>query len=256
MNQKLLTIGVVAVMIAAAIGYVALLPGGDGGGGGDGDITATIYIESVDSGEIWLADVDIGPANAGEMAMMSLFGGIRQVDFKPLIIPGDGDVSSPPVETTPIYKDAAYRVYCNVDFKVSGSNIVSLTKATIEFSGTAGTLSTGATPDHVNDPSAKLFASSASTDRYTITKTTGLTLGTSIKADNSAAKWDKVNGGSGALTGDRVDGTLLNVYVTVEGVDDGGNKKISHGSAGMKLTLPSYKTSSLSVLVTSISGGI
>lgn len=256
MNQKLLTIGVVAVMIAAAIGFVALYPVGGGGGDGNGDITATIYIESVDSGDVWVADVDIGPANAGEMAMMSLFGGIRQVDFRPLIIPGDGDVSGPPVEATPIYKDAAYMVYCNVDFKISGSNIVSLTKATIEFHGTAGTLSSGATPDHANDPNAKLYSSAGATDRYKVTKTSGLALGTSIKADNTAAKWDKVNGGSGVMTGDRVDGTLLNVYVTVEGVDDGGNKKTATGSAGMKLTLPSYKTSSLSVLVTSISGGI
>jgi hypothetical protein len=257
MNTKLLTIGLVAAVILAAIGYVAL--GASGGGDVAGEATATIYVEDVGTGEVYSAEIDIGAPDLAEQAMLS-FGDIRTTAFQPLAsTPGDAG-GLPTKHIASVFKASTYKVWMTVSFTVNGENIDTVKKVEVKFYGTAGATSSSTVPDHLSSAN-RLYSSLASSDSPVLTRTSGITVGKQVvisQADTASMKFDKVNVGTGyvTLTGDMVDCAYLNVDISVLAEDLNGNEVSASKHASLRLWVDAYGTSTLSVSIDDLNGGL
>jgi hypothetical protein len=274
MKQWLIMIG--AVLIGLVVGLAILVPtlnnddgsGGDDGGddwwddltGGDKSgstkctATCTMYVQEVGSSVYYTANVSAEGASMSEAMMLSFGQGIRTAEMQPMQHYAGGGGDSPvPTDTSALYKDKAYKIWGTVSFKITGSDMKSIDGATVEIYGKAGAASSSNTPDHAQGTDA-LYCSCGATK---VTKVlSGLTDGTTYTADSSGSKFDQVSTDSGkiTLTGDRVDGTVLTVYITAHGTDNSGKTITASAMASMMFKVPSYGSGALSVAITSLTG--
>jgi len=124
--NKILTLGVIGVLVLAAIMVVFMLPVAATGGL---ENQYTIYVENADTGAIASASVDGRSLSTAEMLMLEFGGGIRKADFKPLA----GFSSTVPI----LSKNANYNVWAVAKVKTTAaSSIASIDPSSrVIFSG-------------------------------------------------------------------------------------------------------------------------
>jgi WD40 repeat protein len=218
------------------------------------DATATIYIENADSGEVMVAEMDISKLSFTEAMMLSAYGEVREVDFKPLEFTGSISALS---------ANGNYNMWIVAKAKVSATDdIASLTKIQYTVSGKPGTANLASTtPDHATTTLPEKLWTVSGTASATIFKTSA-TFGTEYTFDQSAATEGKFNRvynsdtkALGTLNGDRIDGSVITVQISAYAVDDSGQTVVNTATATMKIVVNSYSQSALSVVITGISIG-
>jgi hypothetical protein len=124
--NQLLVIGVVALIAIAGIAYFFLLP--SDGGSGDGDMTATVYIEDVETGQVLSSEISLEEASFSESMMLTFGESIRSTTMTYI-----EDYTIP----TAIKTEGLYRVWMEVKITASWSG-VQITKNEVTFTGTSG----------------------------------------------------------------------------------------------------------------------
>jgi hypothetical protein len=263
-----LVIGALLVMGMGAGDDGAGGGGGGGGGGDDGDddtgsgngkcsctATCKIYVKDLTTNQVYTGTVSTEGTSFSEAMMLTFGEGIRSTTLQPAQMTNENGGSSPPTsETSALYKSHAYSMWLSVTFKVTGDNMKSIDSAEIEFYGKAGTASSSSTPDHVSGTDA-LYCSACSNPKVTLTKT-GLTDGQVYVLSSADKPFNQVytSGGKIALDGDRVDGSIVNVYITARGTDTAGGQVTAGAMATLKFSAPAYQSGSMVVTIISLEG--
>jgi hypothetical protein len=201
----------------------------------------TIYIESVDGHEEYVANLDISNPSIAEQ-LLTNFGGVRGADFEPL-----GFSEAEPIE---MYSN--YMVWMEVYVNVQGGPFyVSATKSTLTFEGETG--------DGMGNPSGDLMANyyhETVMNLHNMVKlnpTSTQTLDTSDVLGEKDGKWCYYKSGasSGKITGENIDGMLLRVSLSVELATQGGYSTF-HKIIHIKLTVDDYTTGSVHAEIVNI----
>lgn len=244
MLNKFLVIGIVALVIVA--GFLFMFPSAEGND--EIEATATIYVQSVNGGEIMEAEIDLSKLSMSEQMMMSITGEVRTMDFT-------GDISA-------LSQVGLYNLWIVTKVKVTATDdIASLTKIVCQVSGRPGDTIYGS-PNHETSTitSEKLWTIGGSASA-TIEKTSTV-LGTEYTFDQSgvsngkfASVYDSATKATGSLNGNRIDGTLVTALIAAYAVDDSGTTVRSEVSATLKISVNSWSQSGLSIAITGMSAG-
>lgn len=251
MMNKLLVIGIIAVVIVA--GFMFLMPSAEG----DDDIeaTATIYVQSVNGGEIMEAEMDISKLSMAEQMMMSISGEVREMDFT-------GSISA-------LSWGGAYNIWVVTKTKVTATDdIASLTKIRCSWGGKPGVAggSINVAPDHATNTASTAALVSVGGEVGPALEKTGLVFGTEYTFDQSSVSngkfsmWKVYDSSTSRyvftnLYGDTIDGATITCTVSAYAVDDSGADIGISQTATLKISVSAWSQSGLSIAITGMSAG-
>lgn len=251
MMNKLLVIGIIAVVIVA--GFMFLIPTAEG----DDDIeaTATIYVQSVNGGEIMEAEIDISKLSMTEQMMLSISDEVRTTDFT-------GSISA-------LSWGGAYNIWAVTKLKVTATDdIASLTKIRCSWGGKPGVAggSINVPPDHATNPTASTVLVSVGGEMNPAIEATNVVFGTEYTYDQSSVNsgkfsmWKAYDSASSRWTftnlyGDTVDGATITCSVSAYALDDSGASIAISQTATLKISVNAWSQSGLSIAITGMSAG-
>lgn len=248
--KKVLAIGLVVILLVAAVAVVLIysLNAGDDDGLDDGE--ATVYIENA-SGVIEAAQISLDQPDAVESTMLAIGQGIRSTAFKPL---ASFNQTLPPVSQW-----APYRIWAVIKFKVSDApDIGSLSKVDVYFAGHVGKGDGTATTS-----TERAAVTSANLFQVQMLGMTG-SLDTSITADMSTkGKFSKyavqsdtgVITASGPLYGNYIHGFEFRIQVNAFVVTNDGSIDNKGVSATLKLTVSSWTQGEINITIEDVKAG-
>lgn len=251
MMNKLLVIGIIAIVVVA--GFMFLMPEAEGND--EIGATATVYVQSVNGGEIMEAEIDISKLSMTEQMMLSISDEVRTADFT-------GSISA-------LSWGGSYNVWAVTKVKVTATDdIASLTKIRCSWGGKPGVAggSINVAPDHATNTASTAALVSVGGDVGPAVENTNAAFGTEYSFDQSSVSngkfsmWKVYDSSSSRyvftnLYGDTIDGATITCSVSAYAVDDSGANIGITQTATLKISVNSWSQSGLSIAITGMTAG-
>jgi len=238
-------------VVLVVAGFIFLVPTTEGND--DIEATATIYIQSVNGGEIMEAEIDLSELSITEQMMLSISDEVRTADFT-------GSISA-------LSFGGAYNIWIVTKVKVTATDdIASLTKIRCSWSGKPGATggSINVAPDHATNTDASLVSIGGETGPAK--ENTNAVFGTEYTFDQSSVSggkfsmWKIYDSSTNRyvfnnLNGNTIDGATITCTVSAYAVDDSGADIGNSQTATLKISVNSWSQSGLSIAITSMDVG-
>lgn len=247
LNNRYMIFGGAIIMVVIIIVASMYFGNGSGNSDMDNDKTATIYIQNVETGQIFEGTVSLNELNFGEQMMLSFGQDIRESALTSVAI------------SDPIAPNQSFKVWVEVDVEATWAD-VKLKNNVVKFSGKTAT---GLEISYNNIVPAK--AGKLNTLITINDKIMNGPLST-VNMKTEGYEWSYIYNPSASsgtyvpyttITGDKLDGMVLTVETTLSGVDGNGATVESTDVAELVLDVDMNSTSgSITVAIKDVRAGI